>query len=252
MNLYLQLVDVWVKLGGPWLGLFSSDFGNTWISKPIPANEVLEFFSNGNIVASGFFYDASDNIAHYLLTISKDTCNSWTEIDSINCHVGLLASNSSSEYLLVGTEDLGVFLYSDEGTKIGVINEGLTNLNIQALTADNNGYIYAGTENGLWRRPLSEVTSIKEESITIPSVYILSQNYPNPFNPSTTFRYSITNASKVTIKIYDVLGKEIEKLVNEEKPTGTYELNWNAANLPSGVYFYQIKAGEFCRQKRCF
>ena len=80
--------------------------------------------------------------------------------------------------------------------------------------------------------------------------FFLDQNYPNPFNPSTKFRYSIPNASKVIIKVFNVLGREIETLVNEEKPTGTYELNWNAANLPSGVYFYQIASWRFCADKK--
>jgi hypothetical protein len=84
----------------------------------------------------------------------------------------------------------------------------------------------------------------------IPEKFAVYQNYPNPFNPSTTLKYSITDQSKVILKVYDILGKEIETLINEEKPTGTYELNWNAANLPSGVYFYQLKAGSFVETKK--
>ena len=75
--------------------------------------------------------------------------------------------------------------------------------------------------------------------------FSLSQNFPNPFNPTTKLRYSIPHISNVEIKVYDILGNEIETLVNEEKPAGTYELTWNAANLPSGVYCYQLKAGDF-------
>ena len=64
----------------------------------------------------------------------------------------------------------------------------------------------------------------------MPTEYALEQNYPNPFNPSTTFRYSIPSQSKVVIKVYDILGNEIATLMDEEKPVGTYELTWNAAN----------------------
>jgi hypothetical protein len=80
----------------------------------------------------------------------------------------------------------------------------------------------------------------------------LSQNYPNPFNPVTTIKYSIpeVEGSRVQLKIYDVLGNEIETLVNEAKPTGTYELTWNAANLPSGVYFYQLRAGSLVQTRK--
>jgi hypothetical protein len=78
----------------------------------------------------------------------------------------------------------------------------------------------------------------------------LEQNYPNPFNPSTKINYSVPQLSQVQIKVFDVLGNEIETLVNEEKPAGTYELTWNAANLPSGVYFYRIQAGSFIDTKK--
>ena len=78
----------------------------------------------------------------------------------------------------------------------------------------------------------------------------LDQNYPNPFNPSTKIKYSVTQSSNVVIKVFDVLGNEIETLVSEEKTAGTYELTWNAANLPSGVYFYQLSAGDYLETKK--
>ena len=97
----------------------------------------------------------------------------------------------------------------------------------------------------------SPVTKINEDLSPINS-YSLSNNYPNLFNPSTTIKYSIPKQSYVTLKVYDILGREVAALVNEEKPAGNYELNWNAGDLPSevsakdglasGVYFYQLKA----------
>jgi hypothetical protein len=89
-----------------------------------------------------------------------------------------------------------------------------------------------------------------EDETTLPTEFALEQNYPNPFNPTTTFRYSIPQTSKVVIKVYDILGKEVATLMDEEKSVGTYELTWNAENLPSGVYFYQLKAGEFVNTKK--
>ena len=86
--------------------------------------------------------------------------------------------------------------------------------------------------------------------IESPSSFMLSQNYPNPFNPSTSFKYSIAKQSKVLIRIYDIIGNEIETLVNEEKAVGTYELIWDASNLPSGVYLYQLTAGDFIQTKK--
>jgi len=93
------------------------------------------------------------------------------------------------------------------------------------------------------------LNEIEEENI-IADKYSLYQNYPNPFNPSTTIKYSIPHSSNVIIKIFDILGNEIETLVNEEKQKGTYEINWNPENLPSGVYLYQLKAGFFVETKK--
>ena len=89
-----------------------------------------------------------------------------------------------------------------------------------------------------------------EDEKTLPTEFALEQNYPNPFNPTTTFRYSIPTQSKVVVKVYDILGKEIATLMDEEKSVGTYEITWNATNLPSGVYFYQLKAGNFIETKK--
>ena len=91
------------------------------------------------------------------------------------------------------------------------------------------------------------VASVNSEKLTIE--YSLDQNYPNPFNPNTKIKYSVPK-SNVVIKVFDVLGNEIETLLNEEKQTGTYELTWYGENLPSGVYFYRIQAGSFVETKK--
>ncbi len=84
----------------------------------------------------------------------------------------------------------------------------------------------------------------------IPIVYNLTQNFPNPFNPSTTIRYQIPQDGIVTLKIYDILGREVATLVNEEKVAGKYEVNFNASSLASGVYIYKIQAGSFINSKK--
>ena len=100
-----------------------------------------------------------------------------------------------------------------------------------------------------WYENLSLV-SVESFSNEIPTDYSLDQNYPNPFNPTTTIKYSIPEKSNVILKIYDILGSKVETLINEEKPAGTYELNWNAANLSSGVYLYRLQAGSFVETKK--
>jgi len=80
--------------------------------------------------------------------------------------------------------------------------------------------------------------------------FALFQNYPNPFNPNTMINFEIRKQSNVILKVYDVLGNEVSILLNEEKPAGTYEVDFNASGLPSGVYFYRLTAGSFTETKK--
>lgn len=95
----------------------------------------------------------------------------------------------------------------------------------------------------------ASAVGVDDENI-ISKNFNLEQNYPNPFNPSTRIKYVLGSRQFVTIKIYDVLGIEIETLVNEEKPAGNYVINFNSENLSSGIYFYQLKTKTFVETKK--
>ncbi len=101
---------------------------------------------------------------------------------------------------------------------------------------------------------LTTLISSSVDEIVNPSVFNLMQNYPNPFNPTTTIKYQLLEISFVTFKVYDVLGNEIATLVNEEKPAGSYEIEFSAAGggneLTSGIYFYRLQAGNFVETKK--
>ncbi|OYV84749.1 MAG: hypothetical protein B7Z63_06465 [Ignavibacteriae bacterium 37-53-5] len=84
----------------------------------------------------------------------------------------------------------------------------------------------------------------------MPKAFSLSQNYPNPFNPSAIISYQLPTNSFVTLKLYDVLGKEVETLVNERQSAGSYSVRFNGVNLPSGVYFYRLEAGSYHDTKK--
>ena len=86
--------------------------------------------------------------------------------------------------------------------------------------------------------------------LSLPQTFSLEQNYPNPFNPSTSIQYAISSRQLVTLKIFDLLGKEIATLVNENKPAGNYEVSFDARNLSSGTYFYKLQAGSFVETKK--
>ena len=104
------------------------------------------------------------------------------------------------------------------------------------------------TSKNVYNSSITDILELKNNFI--PKGYLLSQNYPNPFNPSTKISWQSPVASYQTLKIYDVLGNEVATLVGEYKPAGTYEVEWNAAGLPSGVYFYKLKADGFVETKK--
>ncbi len=98
------------------------------------------------------------------------------------------------------------------------------------------------------------VTDVEQDQF-LPTDYALFQNYPNPFNPSTVISYALPEHSVVTIKIYDMLGREVKTLINEEKNAGVHNITWNADNnygskIASGTYIYTIKAGKFFQAKK--
>jgi hypothetical protein len=81
-------------------------------------------------------------------------------------------------------------------------------------------------------------------------MFRLEQNYPNPFNPSTRIAFAIPKASKVQLRILDVLGRDIALLFDGQKPAGAYELQWDAGSLPSGIYFYRLQSGEYVETRK--
>jgi len=102
---------------------------------------------------------------------------------------------------------------------------------------------------GLKTEIINNVVSV-DKIPNIPNTITLYQNYPNPFNPTTVIKYQIPELSFVTLKVFDALGNDIATLVNEEKPIGSYEVEFEARNLPSGIYFYRLQAGSFVETKK--
>jgi photosystem II stability/assembly factor-like uncharacterized protein len=107
--------------------------------------------------------------------------------------------------------------------------------------------IYAGSYAGIY---LSEELTSVPDKFEQPTSIFLYQNYPNPFNPTTVITYQLTVSSYITLKIYDILGREVATLVNEEKKAGSYAVNFNANRLASGIYFYQLTTDNFVVTKK--
>lgn len=160
---------------------------------------------------------------------------------------------SSSDYATIKYDSSGVEKWI---VRYNGSDNGADHAN--ALAIDEAGHVYV---TGFSRVSTStyayttikysqSVTSVDDPNTNLPERFILTQNYPNPFNPSTVISYQLPLSGSVTLKVYDLLGREVATLVNEEKPAGSYEVEFNAAGLSSGIYFYTISAGNFIETKK--
>ncbi len=135
-------------------------------------------------------------------------------------------------------------------------------LSYAELRNNENGYYYdenkrilyaqikGSTDSSYQIKAIDIVLSSKQITEPLPEDFILYQNYPNPFNPSTIIKYTVKEPAFISLKIYDVLGNKVATLLNEEKPAGEYEIRFSGNVLTSGVYFYQLKAGNFIQTKK--
>ena len=159
----------------------------------------------------------------------------------------IFTSAADSTY---GFSNLALFPYSPKVKPtnpftpfIGTVRSGWWKMKFTDPVPGDIGYV-----NG-WGIKIMSVTGTGNET-NIPFKFELAQNYPNPFNPATTINYTIQKLGLVTLKVYDILGKEVATLVNETKDAGNYSINFNASKLSSGMYFYKLESGNFSNVKK--
>ncbi|MDP2362638.1 MAG: T9SS type A sorting domain-containing protein, partial [Ignavibacteria bacterium] len=149
-------------------------------------------------------------------------------------------------------------IYAEIDIMTTALNLDTTNIGLGKIAGGK--YLVKGTSDYLTRlnnllQNKFGINSEEKEQI-IPKEYSLYQNYPNPFNPVTTIKFDIPDVgtglalSNVTLKVYDILGREVATLINEYKPAGSYEQVFNASSLASGVYVYKLQAGDFISSKK--
>jgi hypothetical protein len=124
------------------------------------------------------------------------------------------------------------------------INDGLPTLKATALALTADGYVYVGTDEGVYRSVQAMAVAAEEDSV-LPDAYVLDQNYPNPFRTSTTIRYELPRPVAVQLLVYDILGREVRSLVHGVQGAGTHEATMDGKGLPSGIYHLRLTAGGF-------
>ena len=218
-----------------------------------------------------FLYDADNlhiytvatnaDLDMYYFLISNDAGENWKIKDSsstpIPIYIDIDFSQSGVIYKCAGTT---IYKSTDYGESFDVYKEIVSPTIIRGIyKKPASDILYVITEYILYEvtsvsvTPILNISEVENEPSDIaPAQFTLFQNYPNPFNPITTIKYQIPELSFVTIKVYDVLGKEVTTLINEEKPAGAYNEEFRIDNLElsSGIYFYQLRAGNFVETKK--
>lgn len=190
---------------------------------------------------------------------STDFGNTWIQIIN-NRYIEKLFSKDNYVFAAASSFNGGIFASKNSGNSFVPFNEGLDLLNFYDIKQFQitDDYVYIGLNSeylikctsGIWKRKLSEIIVDVKTETNPPLYFNLGQNYPNPFNPTTQINFSLPHGSFVSLKIYDVLGKEITTLVNEELPAGNYTKSFDASNYSSGIYLYKISTEKFNETKK--
>lgn len=230
-------------------GVFrSTDWGSNWVM--IRDTLSLVFFALGSSQTGHVFGSAYNSSSRrYDIFRLSDSGANWNPLSAGFYGPALTFVTTTEGYIIAGG-DFGVSISSDDGKTWKNVSQGLPtnsnyNLEIWSLYVDKRGYLYAGSNKGIYRtlQPITSVSSPKEFP---PNTFALHQNYPNPFNPSTLIEYEIRSRGDVTLKVLDLLGREVETLVNEPKEPGRHAVWWHGRNnngmpVSAGVYFYTIQ-----------
>jgi photosystem II stability/assembly factor-like uncharacterized protein len=224
-----------------------SGFGNSWTEINYPATQFQ--FHNLTSAGTDLYMTGAYNVMK-----STNSGIDWIPLNGgnwQNSQIGRMNVNSRGDIFAAVAG--GIYLSTNDGESWEIRSSGLEgNASPKDLVFDGSGYLYNVTNsNGIFRSLESTLTGIISSQEGVPLEYDLFQNYPNPFNPVTNIKFSVSEPAFVTLKIYDISGKEVATLVNEHMTPGeyTYQFSGDGSGLSSGAYFYRLKAGEFVKTR---
>lgn len=225
----------------------STNNGTTWLQAQ-PYASVISLTAAPN----GYVYGCFNSVSGGQNGIYRSTNYgvSWSIIGLPNTDYFYVKSNSAGHIFAGGFYGSGVLRSTNNGLNWFEVNSGIYNKMITAVYFDNAGFGYAGTYyGGLYKTSISTIGLINLSS-EVPHSYSLSQNYPNPFNPLTNIEFSVPEKSFVRLVVFDITGRVVDLLVNEELKAGIYKADWNAVNYSSGIYFYRLETDNFSETKK--
>jgi hypothetical protein len=225
--------------------------GNSWVVDTVGIPNTVNYFNfmsahpDGTIFGTGI----------YASWLYKRINNAWAPVTIPAGDVITAMSIDNTGNIFIALEnwavypsvDIGVYYSKDKGATWDYV--ALDSIQVNSLVsfgastyAITNGY-------GVYLLNPGNATAVKNSNTQLKS-FVLYQNYPNPFNPSTVISYQMPTAGHVVLKVYDILGRDVETLVDEEKSAGNYKLTFNGSRLASGMYFYQLKTGAYLQTKK--
>ena len=234
-----------IDAGGPiWK---TTDSGFNWFKcaeEGVPMFDIV-FLDFNNIIAAGGEFDIGATF-----TNSTDNGTAWNSMYYGILAIGKSVAVRTRSEIWVPLGFHGGWEVSFDSTKTWQIIPSDSNVAINDTRFSDPYHGWAVGSYGRLFKFNKEAIGIRNPQKNIPAAYKLYQNYPNPFNPTTTIIYEIPDASEVTITVYDMLGRKISTLVDKQQIAGSYKVEFDGSNLPSGVYFYKLSAGGYSISKK--
>ncbi len=245
-------------LRNPWRFSFDTETGKIWCAD-VGQNRVEEI----NIIEKGknYGWNILEGTLCYSPSSGCDTSGLTMPLWEYGRTLGISVTGG---YVYRGTEItpfVGAYVYGDFGSGriwtlrhdgANTINTELfdTDLAISSFGVDRDNELYICDHRGKIHKFVPTVLPYTETAELLPTTAHLSRNYPNPFNPETHFEFHIPHSEFVSLKVYDLLGREVATLVNEGRLPGVYSVSWDASHLPGGVYYYRMLVGGFAETKK--